>query len=128
MGFFGKEHAHGSNMTRHGNDLQNNTAENDAIPDMDLLDLEKRPADNTNNDSHTALPPVHSPRISIDPVLEARVVRKLDLRVPTLLGFLCKPPIYLSMWGFLTWTSIDLLALLDRSNIGSAFLALPILK
>lgn len=25
----------------------------------------------------------------IDPAVEARVVRKLDLRVPTLLGFLC---------------------------------------
>lgn len=26
----------------------------------------------------------------IDPVIERRVVRKLDQRVPTLLGFLCK--------------------------------------
>jgi retrograde regulation protein 2 len=89
MGFFGKD-AHGSNMTGHENDTQNNPAKNDAIPDMDLLEPEKRPADNTNNDSHTALPQMHSPRINIDPVLEARVVRKLDLRVPTLLGFLCK--------------------------------------
>ncbi|KAL4820434.1 major facilitator superfamily domain-containing protein [Aspergillus spinulosporus] len=105
MGFFGKEHAPGSKMAGHGNDAQNNPAKNDAIPDMDLSDPEKRPADNTNNDSHTALPQVHSPRISIDPVLEARVVRKLDLRVPTLLGFLY------------------LLALLDRSNIGNARIA-----
>lgn len=41
----------------------------------------------------------------IDPAVEARVVRKLDLRVPTLLGFLY------------------LVAFLDRSNIGNAKIA-----
>ncbi|OAT11636.1 retrograde regulation protein 2 [Blastomyces gilchristii SLH14081] len=41
----------------------------------------------------------------IDPVIERRVVRKLDLRIPTLLGFLY------------------LLSFLDRSNIGNARIA-----
>ncbi|KAJ5627400.1 hypothetical protein N7528_004827 [Penicillium herquei] len=53
--------------------------------------------------------PVHPPTKiiprPIDPELERRVVRKLDLRVPTLMGF------------------FYLLAFLDRSNIGNAKIA-----
>ncbi|PYH41457.1 putative MFS transporter [Aspergillus saccharolyticus JOP 1030-1] len=56
-------------------------------------------------EAHTALPQCHRASRSIDPALEARVLRKLDLRVPTLLGFLY------------------LLSLLDRSNIGNAKIA-----
>ncbi|EAU33584.1 predicted protein [Aspergillus terreus NIH2624] len=53
----------------------------------------------------TALPQIPSTTITIDPAVERRVLRKLDLRVPTLLGFLY------------------LLAIVDRSNIGNAKIA-----
>ncbi|KAL1999107.1 hypothetical protein VTN02DRAFT_5023 [Thermoascus thermophilus] len=49
--------------------------------------------------------PLASQAPAIDPVIEARVVRKLDVRVPVLLGVLY------------------LLAFLDRSNIGNAKIA-----
>lgn len=38
----------------------------------------------------TALPPMPAPAIDLDPAVEKRLLRKLDWRVPTLLGFLCK--------------------------------------
>ncbi|KAL4922856.1 major facilitator superfamily domain-containing protein [Aspergillus aurantiobrunneus] len=105
MGFFRKKHAPDSgNVTESRNDTQNNFTAIDPVPDIQISDLEKQPAGHAN-ESHTALPQMHSPRITIDPMLEARVVRKLDWRVPTLLGFLY------------------LLALLDRSNIGNARIA-----
>lgn len=44
----------------------------------------------------TALPQIPSTAITIDPAVERRVLRKLDLRVPTLLGFLCR----LRCWCF----------------------------
>ncbi|KAJ5949214.1 hypothetical protein N7454_000798 [Penicillium verhagenii] len=50
-------------------------------------------------------PPTKFTPAAIDPELERRVVRKLDLRVPTLMGF------------------FYLLAFLDRSNIGNAKIA-----
>ncbi|PYH90345.1 MFS general substrate transporter [Aspergillus ellipticus CBS 707.79] len=58
-----------------------------------------------DEESHTALPQIPPMSVTIDPVVEARLLRKLDLRVPTLLGFLY------------------LLSLLDRSNIGNAKIA-----
>ncbi|KAL6232914.1 hypothetical protein BDW75DRAFT_232414 [Aspergillus navahoensis] len=104
MGLIGKKQAPGSNMAGLGN-VTGNSPTREPIPHPGPSDPEKQPADLTNNDSHTALPQVQSPRINIDPELEARVVRKLDWRVPSLLGFLY------------------LLALLDRSNIGNARIA-----
>ncbi|KAL4797684.1 major facilitator superfamily domain-containing protein [Aspergillus venezuelensis] len=101
MGFFGKKHApDSSDITEPRTDGHNGHTTDE--PTLDLhSDLEKQGIDSANG-SHTALPQVQSPRVDIDPMLEARVVRKLDWRVPTLLGFLY------------------LLALLDRSNIGNA--------
>ncbi|KAE8148058.1 major facilitator superfamily domain-containing protein [Aspergillus avenaceus] len=58
-----------------------------------------------DNEVHTALPQIPATIIHIDPAVETRLLRKLDLRVPTLVGFLY------------------LLALLDRSNIGNAKIA-----
>ncbi|KAL4945645.1 hypothetical protein BDV06DRAFT_184175 [Aspergillus oleicola] len=102
MGFFGKKHApDSSDITEPRTDAQNRHTTNEPVSDLQSSDLEKQPVDSANG-SHTALPQVQSPRVDIDPMLEARVVRKLDWRVPTLLGFLY------------------LLALLDRSNIGNA--------
>ncbi|KAL4959022.1 putative MFS transporter [Aspergillus stella-maris] len=101
MGFFGKKHApDSSEITEPRTDAHIGHTTDE--PTLDLhSDLEKQGIDSANG-SHTALPQVQSPRVDIDPMLEARVVRKLDWRVPTLLGFLY------------------LLALLDRSNIGNA--------
>ncbi|KAJ5101632.1 hypothetical protein NUU61_003854 [Penicillium alfredii] len=85
MGFFGKS-----------------TAPEDAIqraPESE--DVEKTaPA---HQESEPAQPPAETSIIS--PELERRVLRKLDLRVPTLMGF------------------FYLLAFLDRSNIGNAKIA-----
>ncbi|PWY91837.1 MFS general substrate transporter [Aspergillus sclerotioniger CBS 115572] len=92
MGFFGKRDASGD------------TAGNvDAIVEAPGSDPEKQHVAH-DEESHTALPQVLR-TVAIDPAVEARLVRKLDLRVPTLLGFLY------------------LLSLLDRSNIGNAKIA-----
>ncbi|KAJ0419420.1 major facilitator superfamily domain-containing protein [Aspergillus carlsbadensis] len=105
MGVFGKKHAlSGDNAPENSKETQNPSTSDDAIQSIHSADPEKQSEPYTN-ESHTALPQMPSPRISIDPMLEARVVRKLDWRVPTLLGFLY------------------LLALLDRSNIGNARIA-----
>ncbi|KAL5334232.1 major facilitator superfamily domain-containing protein [Aspergillus crustosus] len=87
MGFFGKKHAPGGSVTTPGTDTHTDAA-NKAPPvsGLHISDPEKQP-EGYANESHTALPQMHSPRITIDPMLEARVVRKLDCRVPTLLGF-----------------------------------------
>lgn len=37
-------------------------------------------------------PAVMTAATTIDPELERRVLRKLDLRVPTLMGFFCRTP------------------------------------
>ncbi|RDW93745.1 putative MFS transporter [Aspergillus mulundensis] len=105
MGLFGRKHAPDGNTAESENNTVNTQTTNEPVSDLDLSDPEKHAADHYANESHTALPQMHSPRVNIDSKLEARVVRKLDLRVPTLLGFLY------------------LLALLDRSNIGNARIA-----
>ncbi|RAH49020.1 putative MFS transporter [Aspergillus brunneoviolaceus CBS 621.78] len=76
----------------------------DAIVEAPSHDAEKQQPMH-KEETHTALPQMPQTTMSIDPALEARVLRKLDLRVPTLLGFLY------------------LLSLLDRSNIGNAKIA-----
>lgn len=43
----------------------------------------------TDPEKNAVAPQVTPAGTAIDPELEARVVRKLDWRVPTLLGFLC---------------------------------------
>lgn len=94
MRFFGKKHAADSGaVTEPKNDTHNDSMPNDLAPAKQISDPEKELAGYAN-ESHTALPQMHSPRVTIDPELEARVVRKLDLRVPTLLGFLCKASYY----------------------------------
>ena len=63
---------------------------------------------------------------ALDPELERRVLRKLDWRVPTLMAFFCKPgllslTVYHNDKEDCVLTSpvrLDLLAFLDRSNIG----------
>ncbi|PYI36532.1 MFS general substrate transporter [Aspergillus indologenus CBS 114.80] len=93
MGLFGKK------------DIPSSPAEDvDAIVEAPSHDAEKQQPMH-KEETHTALPQMPQAAMSIDPALEARVLRKLDLRVPTLLGFLY------------------LLSLLDRSNIGNAKIA-----
>ncbi|KAI9376232.1 major facilitator superfamily domain-containing protein [Aspergillus egyptiacus] len=104
MGIHGKMHAPVRNATGGGENVHSQSMSGNGTADFYGTDPEKD-ASPYDNESHTALPQISSPRISIDPILEARVVRKLDWRVPTLLGFLY------------------LLALLDRSNIGNARIA-----
>ncbi|PYI11426.1 MFS general substrate transporter [Aspergillus sclerotiicarbonarius CBS 121057] len=92
MGYFGKRDA--------STDMTGNA---DAIVSAPGSDPEKQQVAH-DEESHTALPQIPQ-MVTIDPAVEARLVRKLDLRVPTLLGFLY------------------LLSLLDRSNIGNAKIA-----
>jgi hypothetical protein len=71
----------------------NNASENqtkDAIEQAPSVDTEKQNAVQQHEDNDTALPAMPEAVIHIDPVVERRVVRKLDLRVPTLMGFLCE--------------------------------------
>ncbi|OQE25398.1 hypothetical protein PENSTE_c006G01172 [Penicillium steckii] len=88
MGFFGKEDLPEDEIQR-------------APPDPDL---EKRIPSHEETGPVQPNQPVIAPAI-IDPELEKRVLRKLDWRVPTLMGF------------------FYLLAFLDRSNIGNAKIA-----
>ncbi|PLB55397.1 MFS general substrate transporter [Aspergillus steynii IBT 23096] len=103
MGFFGKKdgpldpHA-GSN------------APDDDIREAPALSDPEKQMPTHDDDVQTALPPMPAPAIDIDPAIEKRLLRKLDWRVPTLLGFLCR-------------TRFHLLASLDRSNIGNAKIA-----
>ncbi|RAL17265.1 putative MFS transporter [Aspergillus homomorphus CBS 101889] len=93
MGLFGKK------------DTPSSPADDvDAIVEAPGNDPEKQQPMH-DEESHTALPQMPQSTMPIDPAMEARVLRKLDLRVPTLLGFLY------------------LLSLLDRSNIGNAKIA-----
>jgi hypothetical protein len=57
---------------------------------------------------------------SIDPIIEARVLRKFDARVPVLAGFLCIAPSLILLLHVRDELRNfpDLLAFLDRSNIG----------
>ncbi|KAJ5102640.1 hypothetical protein N7532_003169 [Penicillium argentinense] len=87
MGFFGKFDPPEDEIQR-------------APPDVDI---EKRVPSHEENEP--GQPPAVVAAAPIDPELERRVLRKLDWRVPTLMGFLY------------------LLAFLDRSNIGNAKIA-----
>lgn len=78
MGFFGKREAPGDT-----------TGHVDAIIEAPGPDPEKQQVAH-DEDFHTALPQIPQAAPTIDPAVEARLLRKLDLRVPTLLGFLCK--------------------------------------
>lgn len=63
----------------------------DAIEQAPGVDTEKQNAvHHDEDDNNTALPSMPASAITIDPAIERRVLRKLDLRVPTLLGFLCE--------------------------------------
>ncbi|KAJ5375125.1 Major facilitator superfamily domain general substrate transporter [Penicillium concentricum] len=79
--------------------LQNQEQPEDVIQTAPDEDVEKIAVPAHEEEPPTAILP------AIEPELERRVVRKLDWRVPTLLGFLY------------------LLAFLDRSNIGNAKIA-----
>jgi hypothetical protein len=71
------------------NDNPNNRTK-DAIEQAPGIDMEKQSAVHHDEDNDTALPSMPAAVITIDPAVERRVLRKLDLRVPTLLGFLCE--------------------------------------
>ncbi|RAK86232.1 MFS general substrate transporter [Aspergillus costaricaensis CBS 115574] len=74
MGFFGKREAPGDT-----------TGHVDAIIEAPGPDPEKQQVAH-DEDFHTALPQIPQAAPTIDPAVEARLLRKLDLRVPTLLG------------------------------------------
>jgi hypothetical protein len=67
------------------NDIPENQMKN-AIQQAPGVDTEKQDAVHQDEDNNTALPSMPASAITI----ERRVLRKLDLRVPTLLGFLCE--------------------------------------
>jgi hypothetical protein len=71
------------------NDIPENQMKN-AIQQAPGVDTEKQDAVHQDEDNNTALPSMPASAITIDPAIERRVLRKLDLRVPTLLGFLCE--------------------------------------
>ena len=72
MGFFGKK------------DLPEDAIEN--APDVDTE--KQQPVHNERDEGdHAALP---LPIVEIDPAVERRMLRKMDCRVPVLLGFLCE--------------------------------------
>lgn len=71
------------------NDTPKNQME-DAIEQALGVDTEKQNAVHHDEANNTALPSMPASAITIDPAIERRVLRKLDLRVPTLLGFLCE--------------------------------------
>jgi len=50
-------------------------------------DTEKQLTFHYSGEGNTALPP--TPVVHIDPAVEKRMLRKLDCRLPLLLGFLC---------------------------------------
>ncbi|KAF7118379.1 hypothetical protein CNMCM5793_007893 [Aspergillus hiratsukae] len=88
-----------------GNNNTSTKQTKDTIEQAPSVDTEKQNAVHQDEDNDTALPAMPAEVITIDPDVERRVLRKLDLRVPTLMGFLY------------------LLGLLDRSNIGNAYIA-----
>ena len=71
MGFFGKK-----------------DPPEDAIENAPDVDTEKQQPVHHERDDEGALPPV--PIAQIDPAVERRMLRKMDCRVPVLLGFLCE--------------------------------------
>ncbi|KAJ5908844.1 Major facilitator superfamily domain general substrate transporter [Penicillium taxi] len=83
-------------------DLFRNEPPEDEIQRAPSEDVEK-PESPAHQEGNSIEPYIITP--TIDPVIERRVLRKLDLRVPTLTGF------------------FYLLAFLDRSNIGNAKIA-----
>ncbi|KJK64538.1 D-galactonate transporter [Aspergillus parasiticus SU-1] len=88
MGFFGKK-----------------DPSSDEIKEAPVMSDPEKQQPVHHDDAQTALPQIPPAVVNIDPAIEARILRKLDLRVPTLMGFLY------------------LLSLLDRSNIGNAKIA-----
>jgi hypothetical protein len=83
-------------------------------PASNLGDIEKaRPPSYADGDHHEA-------QVPIDPAIEKRVIRKLDMNVVPLVMALCTSPQTLLFDDELAndVASLDLLAFLDRSNIG----------
>lgn len=79
-------------------DLSKGSAPSVAHPSIKII-IEEVPAIDTPNQpqgmSSTLGTGGHAPRApSIDPIIEARVLRKLDARVPVLAAFLCIAPNY----------------------------------
>ena len=70
MGFFGKE-----------------DPPEDIIEQAPTNDTEKQLPSHHSDENDTALPP--TPVVHIDLAVEKRMLRKLDCRLPLLLGFLC---------------------------------------
>ncbi|KAF7587942.1 hypothetical protein BBP40_006508 [Aspergillus hancockii] len=93
MGFLGKK---GTSTDR---------PSDDEIHEAPMADDPEKQLPVYDDDVQTALPQIPPTVVHIDPAVEASLLRKLDLRVPTLMGFLY------------------LLSLLDRTNIGNAKIA-----
>lgn len=72
MGFFGKKDPSG-----------------DEIIEAPVMSDPEKQQPVHHDDAQTALPQIPPAVVNIDPAIEARILRKLDLRVPTLMGFLC---------------------------------------
>lgn len=83
MGFFGKKD---DTLDPHAG----SNAQDDDIREAPALRDPEKQMPIHDDDVQTALPPMPAPTIDIDPAVEKRLLRKLDWRVPTLLGFLCK--------------------------------------
>lgn len=75
MGFFGKKDPSG-----------------DEIKEAPIMSDPEKQQPVHHDDAQTALPQIPAAVVNIDPAVEARMLRKLDLRVPTLMGFLCMSP------------------------------------
>jgi hypothetical protein len=61
--------------------------------------IHEMPTVNTQEPIQAASDPLQSaqnPSPTIDPIIETSLVRKLDLRIPTLTGFLCADTFHLS--------------------------------
>ncbi|KAH8427816.1 uncharacterized protein LDX57_005521 [Aspergillus melleus] len=84
MGFFGKKDG---SLDPHAG----SNAPDDDIREAPVVRDPEKQLPIHDDDVQTALPPMPAPSIDIDPAVEKRLLRKLDWRVPTLLGFLCKP-------------------------------------
>jgi hypothetical protein len=109
MGFFGKK------------GTSSNRPSDDDIHEAPIADDPEKQLPVYDDDVQTALPQIPPPMVNIDPAVEARLLRKLDLRVPTLMGFLCRSSLSEPVFVFQRAPNdlpTDLLSLLDRSNIG----------
>ncbi|TVY24197.1 MFS transporter [Lachnellula hyalina] len=116
MGFLSKFKKDEPSSVEHP--VEDSTAISTAAPN----DPEKAEVITMENGNQTPLPLPTSPP-HIDPALEKRVVRKLDKRLVSLAFVLCTYNLNSKLRNCLLTKTPDLLAYLDRSNIGNAKIA-----